>query len=52
MLHEPSPVNEWNPSECAHHLSWRACGLPFWFSLTRWGTDAYRDALERMLAIA
>jgi len=52
VLHEPGPVNEWNPSDYAHHLSRRARGLPFWFSLATWGTDAYRDALERTLEVA
>ena len=44
--------HEWNPSDFAHHLSRRARGLPFWFSLATYGTDAYRDAVEQTLAIA
>jgi glutamate/tyrosine decarboxylase-like PLP-dependent enzyme len=43
---------EWNPSDYAHHLSRRARGLPFWFSLATYGTDAYRDAIERTLEVA
>ncbi|MCB0956067.1 MAG: aminotransferase class V-fold PLP-dependent enzyme [Ilumatobacter sp.] len=43
---------EWNPSDYAHHLSRRARGLPFWFSLATHGTDAYRDAVETTLAVA
>ena len=35
----------------AHHLSRRARGLPFWFSLATHGTDAYRDAVEQTLAV-
>jgi glutamate/tyrosine decarboxylase-like PLP-dependent enzyme len=35
---------EWNASDFAVHLSRRARGLPFWFSLAAHGTDAYRDA--------
>lgn len=42
---------EWNPSDFAHHLSRRARGLPFWFSLATHGTDAYRDAVERTLTV-
>jgi L-2,4-diaminobutyrate decarboxylase len=43
--------NEWNPSDFAHHLSRRARGLPFWFSLATYGTNAYRDAVEQTLTI-
>jgi glutamate/tyrosine decarboxylase-like PLP-dependent enzyme len=42
---------EWSPSHYAYHLSRRARGLPFWFSLATYGTDAYRDAVEKVLAI-
>ena len=42
---------EWNPSNYAYHLSRRARGLPFWFSLATHGTDAYRDAVEMSLAV-
>ena len=44
--------DEWNPSDLAHHLSRRARGLPFWFSLATHGTDAYRDAMEETLRVA
>jgi len=43
--------NEWNPSDFAHHLSRRARGLPFWFSLATYGTDAYRDSVEQTLSL-
>lgn len=43
---------EWNPSDYAIHLSRRARGLPFWFSLAVHGTDAYRDAVEASLSLA
>ncbi len=49
------PINdrdEWNPSDYAHHLSRRARGLPFWYSLATYGTDAYRDAIETTLDVA
>jgi L-2,4-diaminobutyrate decarboxylase len=43
---------EWNPSDFAHHLSRRARGLPFWFSLATHGTESYRDAIETALEVA
>jgi L-2,4-diaminobutyrate decarboxylase len=43
---------EWNASDYAHHLSRRARGLPLWFSLATYGTDAYRDAVEHTLEVA
>ena len=48
---EQAAWNEWNPADYAYHLSRRARGLPFWFSLATYGTDAYRDALEQVLAL-
>src|SRR5262249_25667414 len=44
--------DEWNPSDYAYHLTRRARGLPFWFSLAVHGTDAYAAAIEQTLAIA
>jgi L-2,4-diaminobutyrate decarboxylase len=44
--------SEWNPSDYALHLSRRARGLPFWFSLAAHGSDAYREAIESTLAVA
>jgi L-2,4-diaminobutyrate decarboxylase len=49
VLHDD---NDWNPSDYAIHLTRRARGLPFWFSLATWGTDAYRDAVEASMQIA
>ncbi len=45
-------TEEWNPADYAYHLTRRARGLPFWFSLAVHGTDAYRDAVEKTLEIA
>ncbi|MHB1139142.1 MAG: pyridoxal phosphate-dependent decarboxylase family protein [Microthrixaceae bacterium] len=42
---------EWNPSDYAHHLTRRARGLPFWFSLAVHGTAAYREAVEATLRL-
>jgi L-2,4-diaminobutyrate decarboxylase len=50
---EPITVRgEWNPADYAHHLSRRARGLPFWFSLAVHGTDAYAAAVERGIELA
>ena len=43
---------EWNPSDFAFHLSRRARGLPLWFSLATYGTDAYTEAVETTLDVA
>ncbi len=50
MLHRDAP-EEWNPSDYAYHLTRRARGLPLWFSLAVNGTDAYREAVETVLAV-
>jgi L-2,4-diaminobutyrate decarboxylase len=47
-----SAVDDWNPSDYAYHLSRRARGLPFWFSLATHGTQAYTDAIETTLTVA
>ncbi len=41
-----------NPCDHAHMLTRRARGVPFWFSLATYGTDAYRDAIEQTLTVA
>jgi glutamate/tyrosine decarboxylase-like PLP-dependent enzyme len=43
---------EWNPADFAFHLSRRARGLPLWFSLATYGTDAYTEAIETTLSVA
>jgi glutamate/tyrosine decarboxylase-like PLP-dependent enzyme len=43
---------DWNPSDYAVHLSRRARGVPFWFSLAAYGTNAYAEAIEACLATA
>ena len=42
----------WNPADFAVHLSRRARGLPFWFSLATHGTDRYAAAVERTLEVS
>ena len=50
VIHEDT--HGWNPSDYAYQLTRRARGLPLWFSLAVNGSDAYRDAIERVLATA
>jgi L-2,4-diaminobutyrate decarboxylase len=40
-----------NPSDYAVHLTRRARGLPFWFTLAVDGTDAVAEAVETTLAV-
>ncbi|MGA7690366.1 MAG: pyridoxal-dependent decarboxylase [Jiangellales bacterium] len=44
--------SDWNPSDYAVHLSRRARGLPFWFSLAAHGTRAYEEAVEATIEVA
>ncbi|HEX9260191.1 MAG TPA: pyridoxal-dependent decarboxylase, partial [Acidimicrobiales bacterium] len=44
--------HEWNPSDFAYHLTRRARGLPFWFSLASHGTRNYEEAVEQTLVVA
>jgi glutamate/tyrosine decarboxylase-like PLP-dependent enzyme len=44
--------DEWNPSDYAIHLTRRARGLPFWFSLAANGTREYASAVQQTLDIA
>jgi glutamate/tyrosine decarboxylase-like PLP-dependent enzyme len=43
--------HDWNPSDYAYHLSRRARGLPFWFSLATYGTRQYTEAIEATLTL-
>ena len=49
VIHPPV-MDGTNPSDYAIGLTRRARGLPLWFSLAVNGTDAYRDAVETVLA--
>jgi L-2,4-diaminobutyrate decarboxylase len=42
----------WNPSDYAIHLTRRARGLPFWFSLAANGTAEYTKAMEETISVA
>jgi glutamate/tyrosine decarboxylase-like PLP-dependent enzyme len=48
-LETSNTAPDWNPADYAYHLSRRARGLPLWFSLATYGTDAYRAAVETVL---
>jgi len=53
VLHANGAADEpWNASDYAHHLSRRPRGLPLWFSLATYGTDAYTQAVETTLETA
>ena len=43
---------EFNPSDYAIQLTRRARGLPTWFSLAVYGTDAYREAISHSIELA
>jgi len=43
---------DWNPSDFAIQLTRRTRGLPFWFSLATYGTDAYATAIQVTLDLA
>ena len=49
---DPIDREVWNPTDLAVHLSRRARGLPFWFSLAVHGTDRYAAAIEQTLRTA
>lgn len=43
--------NDWNPADYAIQLSRRARGMPFWFSLAVYGTDAFAAAIDQTLSL-
>jgi glutamate/tyrosine decarboxylase-like PLP-dependent enzyme len=51
-LEAAQALGQWDPSDFAFHLTRRARGLPFWFSLVAHGTRAYSEAIEQTLAVA
>lgn len=52
VLHDGMPIGQFNPTDVAYHLTRRARGLPFWFSLAVHGTDAYREAVNASIELA
>jgi glutamate/tyrosine decarboxylase-like PLP-dependent enzyme len=45
-------VGDWNPGDYGIHLTRRARGLPFWFMLATYGTDAVSAAVKSSLNLA
>jgi glutamate/tyrosine decarboxylase-like PLP-dependent enzyme len=53
VLHEGNDEHyDWNPSDFGIHLSRRARGLPFWFSLVTNGVAAYQSAVQHAIDLA
>jgi len=50
-LDDVNVLDQWSPMHYAVHLSRRARGLPFWFSLAANGTEAYTAAVEKVLEL-
>ena len=42
----------WNPSDFALHLTRRPRGLPLWFSLAVYGSQAYSTAIKKTIQVA
>lgn len=49
VLHDQ---DEFNPSDYANHLTRRARGLAFWFSLITYGTKNYQSAIDASIDLA
>jgi glutamate/tyrosine decarboxylase-like PLP-dependent enzyme len=45
-------IGDWNPGDYGVHLTRRARGLPFWFVLATYGTDAVSAAVKSSLDLA
>ena len=45
-------VGDWNPGDYGIHLTRRARGLPFWFMLATYGTDAVAAAVQHTIDLA
>ena len=45
-------TGEWNPGDYGMHLTRRARGLPFWFMLATYGSDAVSAAVKASLDLA
>jgi glutamate/tyrosine decarboxylase-like PLP-dependent enzyme len=43
---------DWNPSDYAYNLTRRPRGLPLWFSLATHGVAAYREGVQKNIALA
>lgn len=43
---------DWSPSDYAIQLTRRPRGLPLWFSLATYGTDAYRQAISDSITLS
>lgn len=52
VLHDGLPLDRFNPTDVAYHLTRRARGLAMWFSVSVYGTDAYRNAVTSSIALA
>jgi L-2,4-diaminobutyrate decarboxylase len=50
-LETANAIPEWNPADYAYHLTRRPRGLPLWFSLATYGTDAYVEVIETVLRL-
>ena len=52
VLHDDLPSDQFNPTDVAYHLTRRARGLAFWYSLAVNGTKAYEIAVTSSIELA